>query len=128
MAGSGRSVPPTRDVVGLASHGVPMNAAASEPGRDLHTRYYAQRASAGLIITEGTLISREAVGWHDVPGLFTDAHGLVDLVADGETRPSPTPTYRHTSPPWHRSDAPIGPCTIIPPVLAAIPTIPPYRP
>lgn len=39
---------------------------------DLHTRYYAQRASAGLIITEGTWISRDAVGWHDVPGLFTD--------------------------------------------------------
>ena len=40
---------------------------------DLHTRYYAQRASAGLIITEGTWISRDAVGWHDVPGLFTEA-------------------------------------------------------
>jgi N-ethylmaleimide reductase len=39
----------------------------------LHARYYAQRASAGLIITEGTWISRDAVGWHDVPGLFTDA-------------------------------------------------------
>ena len=40
---------------------------------DLHVRYYTQRASAGLIITEGTWISRDAVGWHDVPGLFTDA-------------------------------------------------------
>ncbi|MGW4119149.1 alkene reductase [Nocardia sp. NPDC004711] len=39
---------------------------------ELHTLYYAQRASAGLIITEGTWISRDAVGWHDVPGLFTD--------------------------------------------------------
>jgi len=39
---------------------------------ELHVRYYAQRASAGLIITEGTWISRDAVGWHDVPGLFTD--------------------------------------------------------
>ena len=40
---------------------------------ELHVRYYAQRASAGLIVTEGTWISRDAVGWHDVPGLFTDA-------------------------------------------------------
>jgi N-ethylmaleimide reductase len=40
---------------------------------ELHVDYYAQRASAGLIITEGTWISRDAVGWHDVPGLFTDA-------------------------------------------------------
>ena len=39
---------------------------------ELHTRYYSQRASAGLIITEGTWVSRDAVGWHDVPGLFTD--------------------------------------------------------
>src|SRR5246127_813592 len=40
---------------------------------DLHAQYYSQRASAGLIIAEGTWISRDAVGWHDVPGLFTDA-------------------------------------------------------
>jgi N-ethylmaleimide reductase len=40
---------------------------------ELHVRYYAQRASAGLIFTEGTWISPDAVGWHDVPGLFTDA-------------------------------------------------------
>jgi N-ethylmaleimide reductase len=40
---------------------------------ELHERYYTQRASAGLIITEGTWISRDAIGWHDVPGLFTDA-------------------------------------------------------
>jgi N-ethylmaleimide reductase len=40
---------------------------------ELHVRYYGQRASAGLIITEGTWISRDAVGWHDVPGLFNDA-------------------------------------------------------
>jgi N-ethylmaleimide reductase len=35
---------------------------------ELHARYYTQRASAGLIIAEGTWISRDAVGWHDVPG------------------------------------------------------------
>ena len=38
----------------------------------LHAEYYAQRASAGLIITEGIWVSRDAVGWRDVPGLFTD--------------------------------------------------------
>jgi N-ethylmaleimide reductase len=40
---------------------------------ELHAQYYAQRASAGLIITEGTWVSADAVGWHDVPGLFTEA-------------------------------------------------------
>ncbi|QNQ09012.1 alkene reductase [Sphingomonas alpina] len=34
--------------------------------------YYAQRASAGLIITEGTGISREGLGWPFAPGLWTD--------------------------------------------------------
>ena len=34
--------------------------------------YYAQRASAGLIISEGTGISREGLGWPYAPGLWTD--------------------------------------------------------
>ena len=35
--------------------------------------YYAQRASAGLIISEATGISREGTGWPYAPGLWTDA-------------------------------------------------------
>jgi N-ethylmaleimide reductase len=38
----------------------------------LQARYYAQRASAGLILSEGTWISRQAIGYGDVPGIFTD--------------------------------------------------------
>ncbi len=34
--------------------------------------YYAQRATAGLIITEATGISREGLGWAYAPGLWTD--------------------------------------------------------
>ncbi|MFJ3485082.1 alkene reductase [Pseudomonas sp. NPDC090202] len=34
--------------------------------------YYAQRASAGLIIGEATGISRQAVGWPYAPGLWSD--------------------------------------------------------
>jgi N-ethylmaleimide reductase len=34
--------------------------------------YYAQRASAGLIITEATAISPEGFGWADTPGLWTE--------------------------------------------------------
>jgi N-ethylmaleimide reductase len=33
--------------------------------------YYQQRASAGLIISEGTYVSREAVGYINVPGIYT---------------------------------------------------------
>jgi N-ethylmaleimide reductase len=39
---------------------------------DLTALYYTQRASAGLIITEGTFISKEAVGVVNVPGIYTD--------------------------------------------------------
>ena len=34
--------------------------------------YYRQRASAGLIITEGTGVSRRGLGWPAAPGLWTD--------------------------------------------------------
>ncbi len=37
--------------------------------------YYAQRADAGLIISEATGISREGLGWPYAPGLWTDAQG-----------------------------------------------------
>lgn len=33
--------------------------------------YYAQRASTGLIVTEGTFISDQAIGWQHVPGIYT---------------------------------------------------------
>ncbi len=38
---------------------------------DLMARYYAQRASAGLIITEGTSPSPNGLGYARIPGLFT---------------------------------------------------------
>ncbi|MFM9269693.1 alkene reductase [Halomonas elongata] len=38
----------------------------------MQAEYYKQRASAGLILSEGTWPSREAIGAADVPGLFTD--------------------------------------------------------
>lgn len=33
--------------------------------------YYAQRASAGLIVTEATQVSKQAQGYQDTPGLYT---------------------------------------------------------
>ncbi|MCM8558129.1 alkene reductase [Sphingomicrobium sediminis] len=41
---------------------------------DLVVEYYRQRASAGLIISEATGISRAGLGWPYAPGLWTDAH------------------------------------------------------
>lgn len=41
--------------------------------QDLNATYYAQRASAGLIITEATPISLMAHGYPALPGIYTDA-------------------------------------------------------
>lgn len=39
---------------------------------DMQVDYYAQRASAGLIVAEATAISQEGFGWAGTPGLWTD--------------------------------------------------------
>ena len=41
---------------------------------ELTVRYYAQRASAGLIITEATNVSPEAVGYPMTPGIWSAEH------------------------------------------------------
>ncbi len=38
---------------------------------DIHVKYYTQRAGAGLIITEGAQVSKEAVGYINTPGIHT---------------------------------------------------------
>jgi len=37
--------------------------------------YYAQRAGAGLVLAEGTVVSEQAIGWPGTPGIYTDAQG-----------------------------------------------------
>ncbi|WP_420573502.1 alkene reductase [Kordia sp.] len=43
------------------------------PTDELHGIYYEQRASAGLIITEGAQVSKEAVGYIHTPGIYSKA-------------------------------------------------------
>jgi N-ethylmaleimide reductase len=38
----------------------------------LTAEYYAQRSSAGLLVTEAVTISEEANGWNESPGIYTD--------------------------------------------------------
>lgn len=40
---------------------------------DIHVKYYEQRASSGLIITEGSQISKKAVGYVNTPGIHSKA-------------------------------------------------------
>ncbi|MBW8789464.1 MAG: alkene reductase, partial [Rhizobium leguminosarum] len=42
------------------------------PG-NIAATYYAQRATAGLIISEGAQISQEGQGYQDTPGIYTQA-------------------------------------------------------
>jgi N-ethylmaleimide reductase len=46
------------------------NRAPNAVPRDITATYYAQRASAGLLITEATAISQQGQGYADVPGLY----------------------------------------------------------
>ncbi len=53
----------------------PMTRARSGPSRipnAMMAEYYAQRASAGLVITEATSISEQGLGWNESPGIYTD--------------------------------------------------------
>ncbi|MGF1483214.1 MAG: alkene reductase [Opitutales bacterium] len=54
----------------------PMTRARSGSDRvpnALMAEYYAQRAGAGLVLTEATTISKQARGWVNSPGIYTDA-------------------------------------------------------
>lgn len=51
---------------------------AENPGHvpnELMVEYYAQRTSAGLIISEGTWVSEEAQGWYGVPRIYNEEQG-----------------------------------------------------
>ena len=51
---------------------------AENPGHiptALMSEYYAQRASAGLIISEGAWISEDGQGWYGAPGIYNELQG-----------------------------------------------------
>ncbi|HYT72737.1 MAG TPA: alkene reductase [Gemmatimonadales bacterium] len=53
----------------------PMTRNRAGPGNvptSLNATYYAQRASAGLIVTEASQVSPQGVGYPDTPGIHTD--------------------------------------------------------
>lgn len=54
----------------------PLTRGRAGPSRipgDMMAEYYAQRASAGLIVSEATAISKQGYGWAGAPGIYTDA-------------------------------------------------------
>jgi len=54
----------------------PLTRCRAEDGRvpgPLAVEYYAQRAGAGLIVTEATLVLAEGAGFFDTPGIYSEA-------------------------------------------------------
>jgi len=67
------------------------------PG-DLMAEYYFQRAGAGLLITEATVISKQGIGWIDSPGIFTDAMVEGWQKVTEKVKPTGTPIFLQL---WH---------------------------
>jgi len=47
---------------------------ASQVPAEVNVEYYKQRATAGLLITEATIISKQGHGWSKAPAIYNDAH------------------------------------------------------
>ena len=86
----------------------------------LMARYYAQRASAGILITEGTFISKEAIGWVGAPGIWSDEQAdawmqVVDAVHENHQTPffmQLWHTGRASHSDFHDGSAPVAPSAI----------------
>src|SRR5271165_1685192 len=53
----------------------PLTRCRADSGRipnEMMAKYYVQRASAGLILTEATSVSPQGVGYPDTPGIWSD--------------------------------------------------------
>lgn len=88
---------------------------------ELTAQYYAQRASAGLIITEGTFVSKKAVGFINVPGIYSDAQmegwKLVTAAVHnkgGKIFAQLWHTGRLSHPDLHNGELPLAPSAINP--------------
>jgi len=99
----------------------PMTRARSKDhvANDLTATYYAQRASAGLIFTEGTQISSQAVGWTNTPGIHTSEQiagwkKVTEAVhkAGGLIFAQLWHTGRASHPDFHGGELPVGPSAI----------------
>ena len=88
---------------------------------DLHVAYYTQRAGAGLIITEGSQVSKRAVGYIYTPGIYSEAQvagwkKVVDAVHDkgGKLFIQLWHVGRMSHPDFHNGDKPLAPSAINP--------------
>ncbi|MFQ5480594.1 MAG: alkene reductase [Thermodesulfobacteriota bacterium] len=97
------------------------NRAPANVANELMAGYYAQRASSGLIITEGSQISPQAVGYPATPGIYNEAqvdgwrivtHAVHDK--GGHIFLQLWHTGRVSHPDYHGGDLPVAPSAIAP--------------
>jgi len=93
----------------------------SIPTEELHGLYYEQRASAGLIITEGSQVSESAVGYINTPGIHSQAQvagwkKVVQRVHDkgGKIVIQLWHVGRMSHPDFHNGELPLAPSAINP--------------
>jgi N-ethylmaleimide reductase len=60
--------------------------------------YYFQRSSAGLLITEATVVSKQGIGWIDSPGIYTSAMVEGWQKVTRKLEPTGTPIFLQL---WH---------------------------
>jgi N-ethylmaleimide reductase len=120
------------DPVSLGALRLPNRIVMSSMSRDrspggvpspLNATYYAQRATAGLVVTESTAISARGVGWPNTPGIYTEAQvsgwrAVTDAVhqAGGRIFSQLWHCGRNSHPLTQPGGAlPVGPSALLPP-------------
>jgi N-ethylmaleimide reductase len=102
----------------------PMTRSRS-PGNvpDAHVaEYYAQRATAGLIVTEGTSPSPDGLGYARIPGLFSDAQQTAWKVVTDAVHAAGgkiAVQFMHTGRVGHQANLPAGARIVGPSAIAA---------
>ncbi|HET6527388.1 MAG TPA: alkene reductase, partial [Balneolaceae bacterium] len=88
---------------------------------DLNAEYYKQRASAGLIISEGTQISPQGVGYPATPGIYSEKQvegwkKVTDAVhqAGGRIFAQLWHVGRVSHPMYHNGEKPVAPSAVKP--------------
>ncbi len=64
----------------------------------LMAEYYSQRSSAGLLITEATVISKQAIGWANTPGIYSDEQKEAWKIVVDAVHAKDTPIFLQL---WH---------------------------
>ncbi|NNC89989.1 MAG: alkene reductase [Akkermansiaceae bacterium] len=86
---------------------------------DLMAEYYRQRASAGILVTEGTFVSREAIGWKDAPGIWSADQAAAWKATTNAVHAHGTPIFlqlwhtgRASHSDFHDGDLPVAPSPV----------------